>query len=50
VSRAIDNVESSLGTDGSAASIRHLTQLSQDCIDAFDKRKEVILGMAGTEV
>jgi hypothetical protein len=50
VSRAIDNVESSMGTDGLAASIRHLTQLSQDCVDAFEKRKEAILGMTGTDV
>jgi hypothetical protein len=43
VSRAIDNVASSIGTDGLPASIRHLVQISQDCIDVFDKRKEVIL-------
>ena len=49
VSRAIDNVESSMGTDGLAAAIRHLTQLSQDCIEAFEKRKEVILSLSGSE-
>jgi hypothetical protein len=49
VGRAIDNVESSFGTDGLAASIRHLTQLSQNCIDAFEKRKEVILSISGSE-
>lgn len=49
VGRAIDNVESSMGTDGLAAAIRHLTQLSQDCIDAFEKRKEVILSLTGSE-
>jgi hypothetical protein len=49
VSHAIDNVEVSMGTDGLAASIRHLTQLAQDCINAFDKRKEVILGVSGPE-
>ena len=49
VGRAIDNVESSMGTNGLAAAIRHLTQLSQDCIDAFEKRKEVILVMSGSE-
>jgi hypothetical protein len=49
VSRAIDNVESSLATDGFPAAIRHLTNLAQDCIDAFEKRKEVILSMSGSE-
>lgn len=49
VGRAIDNVESSMGTDGLPAAIRHLTQLSQGCIDAFEKRKEVILGVSGSE-
>lgn len=49
VSRAIDNVETSMGTDGLAASIRHLTKLSQDCIDAFEKRKEVILSFSESE-
>ena len=49
VGRAIDNVESSMGTDGLAAAIRHLTQLSQDCIDAFEKRKEVILSLSASE-
>jgi hypothetical protein len=49
ISRAIDNVESSLATDGLPAAIRHLTNLAQDCIDAFEKRKEVILSMSGSE-
>ncbi len=43
VERAIDNVEASLGTDGLAAAIRSLTQRSQECVSAFDKRSEVIL-------
>jgi hypothetical protein len=47
VGRAIDNVESSLGTDGLPAAIRHLTQLSQESVEAYNKRSEVILG--GTE-
>ncbi len=50
ISRAIDNVETSMGTDGLAAAIRHLTKLSQDCIDAFEKRKEVILSFSGNEI
>lgn len=49
VSRAIDNIESSIGTDGLPAAIRHLTQVSQQCVDAFDKRKEVILGLSDSK-
>jgi hypothetical protein len=44
VSRAIDNVEASIGSDGLPASIRHLTSISQQCIDVYDRREEVILG------
>ena len=46
VSRAIDNVSSSFGTDGLPAAIRHLTTLSQGCLDTFDRRKEVIVNMS----
>jgi hypothetical protein len=46
VSRAIDNVSSSYGTDGLPAAIRHLTTLSQGCLDTFDRRKEVIVNMS----
>jgi hypothetical protein len=44
VERAIDNVEASLGTDGLAAAIRSLVQKSAECVSAFDKRSQVILG------
>jgi hypothetical protein len=45
VSRAIDNVEASIGSDGLPASIRHLRSVSQQCIDVYDdRREEVILG------
>jgi hypothetical protein len=44
VSRAIDNVETSIGSDGLPASIRHLKSVSQQCIDVYDRREEVILG------
>jgi hypothetical protein len=44
ISNAIENVEASIGSDGLAASIRHLENLSQDCIDTFDRREEVIIG------
>jgi hypothetical protein len=44
VGRALDNVESSLGTDGLPAAIRHLTSLSQQTIDVFNRRSEVLMG------
>lgn len=44
VERAIDNVESSIGTDGLPAAIRNLTSLAQQCVDAFNKRAEVMRG------
>jgi hypothetical protein len=50
VSRAVDNVETSFGTDGLPAAIRHLVSVSQSCVDAFNKRKEVILMMESSAV
>jgi len=44
VSRAIDNVEASIGSDGLPASIRHLKSVSQQSIDVYDRREEVIFG------
>ncbi len=46
VSNAIDNVEASLGTDGLPASIRHLVTVSQDSVDAFDPRDQIIVNMS----
>lgn len=43
IGRAIDNIEASIGTDGLPAAIRNLVSLSQSCVDAFNKRSEVIL-------
>ena len=43
VGRAVDNVEASIGSDGLPAAIRNLTSLSQSCVDAFNRRSEVIL-------
>jgi hypothetical protein len=42
VEAAIDNVESSIGTDGLPASIRHLRKTAQNCILVYDKRCEVV--------
>jgi hypothetical protein len=46
VSSAVDNVEKSIGTDGLDAAIRHLTSVSQQCVEAFNKRSEVLKGIA----
>ena len=46
VRSAIDNVETSIGTEGLDAAIRHLTAVSQECVDAFNKRSEVMKGIA----
>ena len=46
VGRAIDNVEASVGADGLPAALRNLKNVSQQCIDVFDRREEAILGAA----
>ncbi len=44
VGRAIDNVETSIGTDGLPAAIRNLSSLSQQTVDMFNQRSEVMMG------
>jgi hypothetical protein len=44
VNRAIDNIQSSVGTDGLPASIRNLQTVAKDCVEAYDQRQEVIIG------
>ena len=43
VSGAVDNVAASIGSDGLPAAIRNLVSMSQDVIDAFNRREEIIL-------
>jgi hypothetical protein len=43
ISQAVDNVAASIGTDGLAAAIRNLVSLSQEVIDTYNRRDEVIL-------
>ena len=45
---AIDNVEASIGTEGSPASIRHFISTSQEVVDAFNKRSDAMKGIAPT--
>ena len=44
VTRAVDNVETSLGTDGLPAAIRNLRSISQQAVDAFERRNEAMIG------
>lgn len=46
VGRAIDNVEASVGTDGLPAALRNLTSKTQQCIDVYDRRSEVVFSSA----
>jgi hypothetical protein len=43
VSRAIDNVETSVGSEGLPAALRHLTSISQSAIEAFNLRESAVL-------
>lgn len=47
VNRAVENIASSLGTDGQPAAVRHLVAISQQCLDAFEKRKEAVINSSG---
>jgi hypothetical protein len=51
VGRAIDNVESSMGTDGLPAAIRNLVSQAQQCVVTYERRIEVLQGgtAAGSE-
>lgn len=49
VTRAVDHVEASLGTDGLPASIRNLTKVSNECVEAFNRRTEVMQMGEGSE-
>jgi hypothetical protein len=49
VSRAIDNIETSMGTDGIPAAIRNLVKSAQQCVDALDKRTEAMIGVSSNE-
>jgi len=47
VRQSIDTIESSLGAEDLSEAVKNLVSLSQQCIDAFEKRKEVIVTSAG---
>jgi hypothetical protein len=48
VDRGVDNIEASIGTDGLPAAIRNLNGLTKKCVDAFNKRAEVVLQNTGS--
>jgi hypothetical protein len=43
VEQAIGNVQASVGTDGLPAAIRNLENVALQCIEAFDRREEVVV-------
>jgi hypothetical protein len=46
VTRAVDNVEASVGSDGLPAALRNLRSVAQEMIDTFEKREDVLKGIA----
>jgi hypothetical protein len=42
VERAIGHVQASVGTDGLQAALRNLENTARDCIEAFNRREEVV--------
>lgn len=44
LARAIDLVETSMGSEGLPAAIRNVTGVAQQAVEAFNRRSEVILG------
>ncbi len=46
VTRALDHVEASIGGEGLGAAVRNLIAVSQSCLDAFEKRTEVLMGIS----
>jgi hypothetical protein len=49
VKNAIDNVETSVGSDGLPAAIRNLVSVAQQSVEAFNRRSEVIMGPAAAQ-
>jgi hypothetical protein len=43
IARGVDNVEASIETEGLPAAIRHLVSVSQEVVDSYNRREEVIL-------
>lgn len=48
VSAAIDNVEASLGTEGLPAALRNVKRVTRDCVEAFEKREQVMMDQSSS--
>lgn len=46
VSRALDNLEAAIGSEGLAAAIRSLVAAAATCVETFNKRRDVIMAEA----
>lgn len=46
VARALDHVEASIGGEGLGAAVRNLVAAAQRCLDTFEKRAEVLMGIS----
>ena len=46
IERAIDNVNSSIDSDGLPASVRHLVSLTRDLVSTFERRDEVVTAIS----
>jgi hypothetical protein len=44
---AIDNAQTSIGSDGMPAAIRNMESIARQCIETFDRREDIITGAAG---
>ena len=44
---AIDNAQTSIGSDGMPAAIRNMETIARQCIETFDRREDIITGAAG---
>jgi hypothetical protein len=44
VSRAIDNIDASIGTDGLPAAINNINAQAQKCLDVYNRRNEAMIG------
>jgi hypothetical protein len=43
ITRAVDNLEAAIGTDGLTPAIKHLVTLAQGCVEAYNKRSEIFM-------
>jgi hypothetical protein len=44
---AIDNAQTSLGSDGMPAAIRNMESVARQCIETFDRREDILTGASG---